>query len=72
MGIFECPSHMLLCLSMFVSLDFALPLLLSLSAWTISQGGNSPGCYLCVIRHCTAEPYNTLLLIQPAVRVLPS
>lgn len=38
-GHLQCPSHMLLCLSMFVSLDFALPLLLSLSAWTISQGG---------------------------------
>lgn len=62
-----------LCLLMFVSpIIFHLHRLLSLSDWTLSRGEPTSDCYLCVIRRCTAEPNNTLPLIQPTVRAPPS
>lgn len=69
----ECPWSMPLCLLMFASpFIFALHLLLPLSDWTVSRGEPTSDCYLCVIRHCTAEPNNTPPLIRPTVRALPS
>lgn len=46
--------------------------LLPHSDWTIFQGELTSDCYLCVMRHRTAEQNNTLPLVQPSVHAHPS
>lgn len=65
----SCLSICLLSLLLFCSPAWLLP---RLPDWTVSPGAPASDCYLCLIRHCAAEPNNTLpLRPEPSLVTLP-